>query len=63
MEQRLVERLRCRGRVQDPGSLLDEHFRLNAGLTEGAILHIARMMGDGGIAARLRIEPDLTRPR
>ena len=43
--------------------LLQEHFRLNAGLLEDgaqrAFGHIAGMVGDGGVAISCRVVPDL----
>ena len=47
--------------------LLHKHFRLDTGLSkdgaECAFRHIAGMIGDGGIAPRLRVEPDFMRAR
>lgn len=43
--------------------LLQEHLRLDAGLLEdgaqGALGHVAGMIGDGGVAAGTRVVPDL----
>ena len=43
--------------------LLQEHLRLDAGLledgAEGALGHVAGMVGDGGVAAGTRVVPDL----
>lgn len=46
--------------------LLQEHLRLDAGLLEDgaqrALGHVAGMVGDGGVAVRGRVMPDLMAP-
>jgi hypothetical protein len=47
--------------------LLEKHFRINARLPENGaqrtFRHIAQMIGERGIAMRLRVEPDFMRTR
>ena len=52
------------GNLRCPRSLLlQEHFRLDAGLLEDgaqrAFGHVAGMVGDGGVAVGRRVVPDL----